>query len=282
MVHYFASADYTLNSIKVGFNKMPSKNNNLNDVDQKLQQWYQTDLGRKILSQQTNLAMSLCRRQHAHSVLHLGGVKSQFNDLAAKDAQVTHVALSELGSGQHPLIMPCADTNKLRPQSFDHIIITQCLEWYKAPVPLLNDCCQLLAESGRIVIYGFNPWSLWGLVHTLYQGTGLPLRGGMHSVSALQSWMRQLNLQIEGASSFCFRPPIKSSNRFESFAWLENVGKWCWPYCGAMYQVVAQKNVFATTSVWQGWRERRTTLQKSDDGCVSPKPSASLGENNKA
>lgn len=250
--------------------------NNLKEIDQKLQNWYHRSLGQKILHQETQLAVQLCRKQKAHSVLHLGGLKHQFHDLAATNAQVEDIALGSLGSGKHPLLMPCADSNKLRPQSYDHIVITQCLEWYKAPVPLLNDCCQLLVDSGRLVVYGFNPWSLWGLAHALYQGTGLPVGGTMHSVAALQEWMQQLGLQIESTSSFCFRPPLHKSRNFDSMLWMEKIGKWAWPYCGAFYQIVAQKNSYASSSVWQGWRKRRQGKEKVVDSYPDPKPTVNL------
>lgn len=231
----------------------------LKQVDENLQRWYQSHLGQTLLQQEVERSSTLCRLQQHHRLLQIGGTKHQFKQLAATDASTQYIELGQLGCGQHPLIIPTANQQQLRPQSFAQISLHHILEFYQAPVPLLKDCFELLSANGHIVIYAFNPWSIWGLAKLINQRSGLPWQGKAHSAANISLWLEQIGFSSIRSSSFCFRPPLQNSHIYAKLAWMEKVGRWCWPYCGASYQIIAQKRQTAPLATWRKWSQKKAS-----------------------
>ena len=242
----------------------------LKNMDQHMQAWYQTELGRLLLEEESARIAAFYQQYGAKSLLHIGGVEGLFEDALGPQTHCQHIALSDLGCGKHPLIIPTAEQKKLRPASFDCIVLTHIAEFYHAPVPLLKDCSELLTAGGYLICHGFNPWSLWGLAHMINYRTGLPWQTTLHAASSLHEWLRGLRLTICHTSSFCFRPPLRNMSYYHACRWLEKVGRWCWPYCGGVYEVIVKKQVAGMHPFWQGLRAKTETATEGNSGQVNP------------
>ena len=231
------------------------------NLENSMQQWYASALGKAVLEQETDRSIQACRHRRAHKLLHIGGRRQQLSALASADTYVKHLSLADLDHAKHPIILPNADQNELRPASFDLIVLNHVIEFYKAPVALLSDCEKLLSADGQIIIYTFNPWSLWGLAHTFNIRCGIPWQSTWHSSSNLQHWLAQLGFCVNNINSFIFRPPIRQAQVYARYAWLDKVGRICWPYCGAICKITAQKVTPAANMEWRKWSQKTTTTE---------------------
>ena len=116
----------------------------------------------------------------------------------------------------------------------------------------------MLVPEGRVLIFGFNPTSLWGMGHTL--GRRLPEVSDLIGHWRLRDWLRLLGFEVSSLSLGCYRPDLASARWFERLAWLERTGSRWWPILGSVYAVLATKRVHGMhllTPAWKTPRARR-------------------------
>src|SRR5690606_4575216 len=65
----------------------------------------------------------------------------------------------------------------LASQSVDLLVLPHTLEYADDPHAVLREAERVLIHEGRLIIAGFNPWSLWGARHRLGRGHWLPAEG---------------------------------------------------------------------------------------------------------
>lgn len=129
--------------------------------------------------------------------------------------------------------------------SLDLVVLPHALELAHDPHAVLREVERVLVPEGRVLIIGFNPFSLWGL----WQGLGrwgvksatvLP-QGEFISYWRLRDWLRLLNLDVESGCFGCYRPMVPTDRAWGRLRWLERAGARWWPVLGAVYCVVAVK-----------------------------------------
>ena len=145
-------------------------------------------------------------------------------------------------------------------QSLDLLVLPHCLEFSADPHQLLREVERVLRPEGRVVIFGLNPFSLWGARHWL---TGwlfrakLPLGLRMISLSRLRDWLKLLEIEFDRASFGCFRPLVSSDQSLRRTRWFESFGERFWPVCGAVYCVTAVKRVAGMRLIGLAWKAKR-------------------------
>jgi SAM-dependent methyltransferase len=152
--------------------------------------------------------------------------------------------------------------------SIDLVVLPHTLEQHPDPHGALAEVERVLVPQGRVVVLGFNPYSLWGAAHGLAgwrHWLGLA-RGGRTPLvptgtepighHRLRDWLRLLNFEIEGGRFGCYRPPLHSARWLDRTAWLERTGQHWWPVFGAAYVLVAVKRVRGMRLVGLAKRER--------------------------
>ena len=149
--------------------------------------------------------------------------------------------------------------------SLDLVVLPHSLELTPDPHTTLREVERVLVPEGRVVICGFNPASLWGLMQRrahLYHRMGfghmfLPEAGEFIGYWRLKDWLRLLGFEIEEERFGCYRPALTSDKWLQRFAWMDLAGERLWPILGAAYFVVAVKRVRGMTLLNPGWK---TTL----------------------
>ncbi len=138
--------------------------------------------------------------------------------------------------------------------SIDLVVLPHALELARDPHQTLREVERVLVPEGRVVIAGFNPASLWGLRQRaghLQRGLGfgrdqslyLPRSGEFIGYWRLRDWLRLLSFEVEAGRFGCWRPPVRSEQWLQRFAWMDRVGDRWWPVLGAVYFLVAVKRV---------------------------------------
>lgn len=136
--------------------------------------------------------------------------------------------------------------------SLDLVVLPHSLELAADPHEALREVERVLVPEGRVVIVGFNPWSLWAARQRLGhwrerlfspKGLYLPRAGEMIGFRRLRDWLRLLGFEVEAGQFGCFRPPLTSDRWLHRWRWMDTLGQRFWPTLGAVYLIVAVKRV---------------------------------------
>lgn len=155
--------------------------------------------------------------------------------------------------------------------SLDLLVLPHTLELSADPHHVLREVERVLVPEGRVVISGFNPYSLWGLrqarahwasrmglgglgISRLY----LPEAGDFIGPRRLRDWLRLLSFEVESEHFGCYRPAVKTEKWLQRMAWMDRAGPRWWPIVGSVYFLVAVKRVRGMRMLGPAWKPRRS------------------------
>lgn len=140
----------------------------------------------------------------------------------------------------------------------DLLILPHTLELSPDPHATLREVARVLMPEGKVLIFGLNPWSLWGAQHALER----PAEDAANATRGiaylrLRDWLRLMELEIEAVDFGAFTPHVQQARWQQRWGWMNRVGAKTWPILGAVYCVVAIKRVQGMRLLEPGWRTRR-------------------------
>lgn len=143
-------------------------------------------------------------------------------------------------------------------QSVDLLVLPHVLESSDAPHQVLREVERVLVPEGRVVITGFNPWSLWGLRGALPGfDPWLPHPPSAQvSVARLKDWFKLLSLEIDRGRFGCYAPPCQTDKWLKRWEFMEKAGDRWWAVGGAVYVVSAVKRVAGMRLVGPAWKKK--------------------------
>ncbi len=242
---------------------------------QTLRQWFCEPLGRYLMDlEQVRLARILADLFGYH-ILQLSCMSGQ--DLLAS-SRISHKIIlqfeEELAQEQLSSVICSGDDLALAPDSLDVVVMPHVLEFASNPHKLLREVERVLIGEGHLIILGINPWSLWGLWRLFLAWREIPpWNGHFYSLARIKDWLSLLDLEILRTERFFFRPPLRKTRIMQKLRFLENLGKYCWPYFGGAYIIVAKKRVIPLTPTKMRWSARRRMIASG-----VAEPSARLSE----
>ncbi|MGB3288166.1 MAG: methyltransferase domain-containing protein [Burkholderiaceae bacterium] len=169
-------------------------------------------------------------------------------------------------TGDHAGEVVVADPESLPfdAQSIDLLVLPHVLETSARPHQILREAERVLMPEGRIVISGFNPWSLWGASDRI-PGLDplLPVPAHLQvSLSRLKDWFKLLSFELDRGRFGCYVPPCTTQTWLDRWAFMDAAGDRWWPVCGAVYVVSAVKRVTGVTLVGPRWKKARKRVQR--------------------
>ena len=137
-------------------------------------------------------------------------------------------------------------------ESLDLIALPHVLEFVESPHEALREIHRVLRPEGRIIISGFNPYSLWGLRQyggNLVNQPFLPKEGQFISHRRIKDWLNLLNYTIDRGKFGCYGIPLNNSSRLHGMTFLDKVGDRWWPFMGSVFMLSAVKRIPGTKMV---------------------------------
>ncbi len=149
-------------------------------------------------------------------------------------------------------------------QSIDLLVLPHVLECSSDPHRVLREAERVLMPEGRVVISGFNPWSLWGGRDRIPGLDPLmPVPAHMQvSLARLKDWFKLLSFEVDRGRFGCYAPPCTSQAWLDRWAFMEPAGDRWWPVCGAVYVVSAVKRVSGIRLVGPEWKKARKRVRR--------------------
>jgi SAM-dependent methyltransferase len=160
------------------------------------------------------------------------------------------------------------------PESIDAILLFHILEFVKSPHTILKEVYNSIINGGHLVIFGFNPQSLWGITKIFKHPKRNIWNGHWLNPKKLRHSLLKIGFSVGDYQIFYFRPPNTNTKKM---LFMEGLGQIFWPYCGASYMLVAKKTSTIITPLKKlGPLVRETVLVKR-----LPKPSGRVTQCNR-
>ena len=136
---------------------------------------------------------------------------------------------------------------------FDVIVLPHTLEFQALPHEVLREVFRVLRPEGRLLMTGFNPYSLFGVKRYFGRERSGPWGGEFISLSRAKDWLTLLGFDIVGGQLDGYNLPAQSEATLQRLAWLEGAGDRWWPFAGGVYFLHAVKRVAGVRLIKPNW-----------------------------
>lgn len=233
----------------------------MNSLSEQLDCWYQQELGRCLVAAEKHALDNVIKNLFGYYIVQING-PNVVNFLSASPILNKVRMDEEMSAGFRGWQVRATRHNlPLVPKSVDVIVLPHVLEFSSTPHEILKNTYQSLVLGGRVVILGFNPISLWGV-----------MKNWRNHLPSDFNWMRQgklirllsrLGFGIEHTETTFYRPAFLSEKNLDRSLFMEAIGPLCWSNAGAVYIIVAQKVKSAVTFIQAPAFKRRKIFAKS-------------------
>jgi SAM-dependent methyltransferase len=142
----------------------------------------------------------------------------------------------------------------LASDSVDLVVLPHTLDFALDPHQVLREVERVLIPEGRVLIVGFNPFSLWGLWRLALRWRGtVPWCGHFLSYRRIVDWLGLLGFDVEYTDVRAFAPPFRHEGWPRRLLWLERLGRHVWPMVAGVYAVRAVKRVSTVRPIRSPW-----------------------------
>lgn len=222
--------------------------------------WLSQSLGADVLAIEQQFLSSMLPRYYGKHAL-LIGIPRQYSLLQASP-MLNHVVLSPLSHFSKPMQFIESEFYKLpiASGSVDLVILPHTLEFVDNQRHLVTEASRLVKPEGLLMVFGFNPSSLWGLKKWWVKNEKMPWSGQFTHPSLIKKWLSLVDFELVRQDMLLFRPPFKQVSIFNKFSWLEKLGKYLFPFLGGVYVLTFQAKVIPLTPIKMHWKQTLTTV----------------------
>lgn len=229
--------------------------------------WLLQSLGCRVLEAEQQFLPHLLTDCYGKHVL-LIGVPNQYGLL--KFSSIPHqVLLSPTIHKKSSLRYVESDFNELpiASASIDLVVMPHTLELIDNPQHLLSEACRIVKPEGHIIIFGFNPYSLWGLKQKLTRNNTAPWSNNFISAGRIAKWLKLSDFELVKQDTLLFRPPLQNYDIFYSkIKFIEWLGSKLWAPLGGVYMLMAKAKVIPMTPIKLHWKQQLSGIQVTTSG----------------
>jgi SAM-dependent methyltransferase len=222
-----------------------------------LHAWLRSPLGQRVYALERKLAGEALAQVFGWQLLQIGQWGDDDGLLAEARTQRKSVLAwhGARPSGTATAIRSRTDSLAIASDSVDAVLLPHTLEYEPEPHEIVREVGRVLSGEGHLIVFGFRPFSSWGL-RNLFAKNGFP--PGMERMigeGRLRDWLKLLGFEVVDARRYLFSLPWSagspSSQRF-----FERTGTHLWPMFAGGYLLKARKRVYTLTPVRPRWRLR--------------------------
>ncbi|MEM0952644.1 MAG: class I SAM-dependent methyltransferase [Pseudomonadota bacterium] len=223
------------------------------DICARLESWYASYRGRYLFDLEKRLVREQLDNVFGYHQLQIGVARGL---ALANNSQLSHKIYAGPQAGGGISLISSADYLPFASESIDVVVLHHALDFSERPHALLREVHRVVAPQGRIIIVGFNPWSLFGVA--LSVSSALPERywSSKHQLSAhrLKDWLHLLGAEVEPVRHCFLTPPVGKGRVFRFLRFVDGLAMRYRLPGGGVYVMNAQKKVSTLTPSRMRWR----------------------------
>ena len=219
-----------------------------------LADWFLSQPGERVGARERDVLSAMTSDLFGYQLLQLGELGADLEHLEQCPVQRKTLVSHRAAAGQPGVILAEPQRLPVASDSIDAAILVHTLDFSPDPHQVLREVERVLIADGRVIVIGFNPFSLWGLWRVFGRWRGaVPWCGNFLSYPRLNDWLTLMGFGIERMDVMEFRPPTRSAG----LPAVERVGRRVWPMLAGVYMVRAVKRVSRVTPIRQRWSRLR-------------------------
>ena len=223
-----------------------------------LQDWLATPLGQYLLEKEQAYLDDVTPDIFGFHALQLGMPEVDL----LRESRIAHRV--RIGKSDHPDVFAKSHELPLATQSIDLVLLPHVLEFAAEPHEILREVDRVMMPEGRLVIVGFNPWSLWGLRSTVgFSRHQFPWNGRFVSLLRVKDWLALLGFDVSAGRLVGYAPPFDSEKLRRRFGFMEPAGDRWWAVGGAVYMLQGIKRVRGMRLLTPAWAQQKDAREKS-------------------
>ncbi len=216
-----------------------------------LQEWFEAPLGQYVLEKERAYLDEVTPDIFGFHALQLGLPAADL----LRESRIAH--RMRVASHGHPDLFAKCHELPFATQSVDLVLLPHVLEFAEHPHAILREVDRIMMPEGRLVILGFNPWSLWGLRSALGPARGdFPWNGHFVSLLRVKDWLALLGFDVSAGRLAVYAPPFDNARLRRRFDFMEPAGDRWWAVGGAVYMLQAIKRVRGMRLITPAWQEK--------------------------
>jgi len=212
-----------------------------------LQEWFSSELGQHIVDCESREFVTIVPHSYWPVAIKQGPALTDcFADLDVEIEIGINNQIYKIDTMSCPTVIARYEELPLERDSSDLVVLQHALDFSEDPRQVLREATQVLRPNGWIIVYGFNPHSLWGAVRLIRaRSERAPWTGHFLRAKRVYDWLDLLGMEVVQCKYLVYRPPVRSVAVPKQFSFLDIVASRIWHRCGAVYMLSAQKRHLA-------------------------------------
>ena len=201
-------------------------------LDGRAAAWFESDFGKLVAAREQRVCDREARAAFGFYAMQISPLDRDF--LRRSPAQ----SRAQVGPRRGDILAEW-DELPFESESADFVVAAHALDAASDPRDVLREIVRVLRPEGRLLIVGFNPFSVLAF---RARAAGIPWAGKWVSVSRVKDWLALLEMTVVGGSFSVFRPRLRNFRKTgRRWAWMEKAGARWWPMAGGVYFITAVK-----------------------------------------
>ena len=223
-----------------------------------LQEWFATPPGQYLLEKEQAYLDDVTPDIFGFHAMQLGMPEVDL----LRESRIAHRV--RIAAADRPDVYAKCHELPLATNSIDMVLLPHVLEFAAEPHAILREVDRVMMPEGRLVIVGFNPWSLWGLRSSVgFSRNDYPWNGRFVSLPRVKDWLALLGFDVNAGRLVGYAPPFDNVKLRRTFDFMEPAGDRWWAVGGAVYMLQAIKRVRGMRLLTPAWQEQKDAREKS-------------------
>ena len=168
-----------------------------------LWEWFESPLGQYLLEQERAYLDEVTPDIFGFHAIQVGMPEVDL----LRENRITH-KLRVAREGSPDTFARCTEL-PFATHSIDLVVLPHVLEFAEEPHAVLREVDRVMMPEGRLLIVGFNPWSLWGLRSSLGPSRDEhPWNGRFLSLLRVKDWLALLGFDVSAGRLIAYAPPF--------------------------------------------------------------------------
>ncbi|HET7371153.1 MAG TPA: methyltransferase domain-containing protein, partial [Gammaproteobacteria bacterium] len=193
--------------------------------------WFDSPAGRQVLDEEAALLADAYATLFGYWIVQVGAwgrdrellADSKIRGQAVVGADYEKRCSSTAGFASQPHALAIAA------DSVDAVLLPHTLERSSKPHAVLREAERVLVGEGRLLIFGFNPWSAWGGRRRLAASAPLPWAGRYIGEWRLKDWLSLLGFEVIQIERYLHGLPTEHPGLLRRLEFTRTLGRRCWP-----------------------------------------------------